>query len=155
MREWGGHTNDAMPEAYWQVCCRGARPELRAADAYCWQILTSSEARPCADVLLITMCSLLTCGVCQAYLDIWCQTPGQWSSVNMSLLATILFMPAMCYDRLLFLFWFPADKKTVVTYDLSSGLKQRAGVLTVIHSEGLCAPPFFADVTRERARERI
>lgn len=66
-----GYTNDAMPEAYWQVWGRGARPELQVADAYCWQILTSSEAWPCVDVLVITMYCLLTCWVCQAYSEVW------------------------------------------------------------------------------------
>lgn len=47
----------------------GARPELQAADAYCWQILTS-EARPCAVVLVITMYCLLTCGE-RAYSEVW------------------------------------------------------------------------------------
>lgn len=57
--ECWGHTNDATPEAHWQVCA-GAGLDLRAADAHRWQILTSFEARPWVDVLVITMCCFLT-----------------------------------------------------------------------------------------------
>lgn len=56
--ECWGHTNDATPEACWQVCYAGAGLDLRAADAHCWQILTPFEARPWVDVLVISMCFL-------------------------------------------------------------------------------------------------
>lgn len=56
-------------------------PGQKAADAYCWQILTSSEARPCVDVLVITMYCALTCGVCQAYSGVWGPTPRHWSGL--------------------------------------------------------------------------
>lgn len=58
--ECWGHTNDATPEACWQVCYAGAGLDLRAADAHRWQILTPFEARPWADVLVITVCCFLT-----------------------------------------------------------------------------------------------
>lgn len=49
---------------------RGLVLDLRAVDAYCWQILTSCEAGPWVDVLVITMRLFLTRAVCEAYLDI-------------------------------------------------------------------------------------
>lgn len=43
VREGWVHGNDATPKAFWQVCSARAGPDLRAADAYRWQILTSAR----------------------------------------------------------------------------------------------------------------
>lgn len=77
-----GYTNDAMPEAYWQVCCRGSGHNSRllmlTADRY-WLLLKQG---------LVWKCWWLPCtacwhvGMCQAYSGLRPHSVTLWRSLT-------------------------------------------------------------------------